>query len=146
LIQIKERRARSGFLWREGGAAFTDPSGGQDASQFPLDKAAGHLTDKTWYDGIMAEGHGFAATGAVPDQYVIESWIGLPKSALPDSGGYTFAQSVRDFTKTLRGLNSLRSRPLTASRRRQPESRKELISSSSDVATAACTSARRGHR
>ncbi|MBV9238338.1 MAG: hypothetical protein JOZ94_21075 [Xanthobacteraceae bacterium] len=69
------------------------------ASDFPLEKAAGRLRDKTWYDGIMKEGAGYAATGAAPDQYVIESWIGLPKQALPDSGGYTFTQSVRDFSR-----------------------------------------------
>jgi hypothetical protein len=68
------------------------------ASDFPLAKSAGHLTDKTWYDGIMKEGAGYASSGAVPDQYVIESWIGLPKQALPETGGYTFTQSVRDFT------------------------------------------------
>lgn len=69
------------------------------ASDFPLEKAAGRLSDKTWYDGIMKEGAGYSATGAAPDQYVIESWIGLPKQALPDTTGYTFTQSVRDFSR-----------------------------------------------
>jgi hypothetical protein len=69
------------------------------ASNFPLEKAAGRLSDKTWYDAILMQGRGYAATGAVPDQYVIESWIGLPKQALPDSADYTFTRSVRDFTR-----------------------------------------------
>src|SRR5258708_6461210 len=69
------------------------------ASNFPLAKAAGRLSDKTWYDAIMSQGRFYAATGAVPDQYVIESWISLPKQALPDSADYTYTRSVRDFTR-----------------------------------------------
>ena len=70
------------------------------ASDYPLAKAAGHLNDKTWYDGIMTAGHAYAQTGAVPDQFVIESWIGLPKEAIPDSKDYTFTRSVRDFERS----------------------------------------------
>jgi hypothetical protein len=69
------------------------------ASDYPLAKAAGRLGDKTWYDGIMAQGSACAAIGAAPDQYVVESWIGLPRQALPDSDGFTFTQSVRDFAR-----------------------------------------------
>jgi hypothetical protein len=69
------------------------------ASNFPLEKAAGRLNDKTWYDAIMSQGRAYAATGAVPDQYVIESWISLPKQALPDSADYSYTRSVRDFTR-----------------------------------------------
>jgi len=66
---------------------------------FVYEKAAGRLSDKTWYDAIMSQGRAYAATGAVPDQYVIESWISLPKQALPDSADYSYTRSVRDFTR-----------------------------------------------
>jgi hypothetical protein len=78
------------------------------ASNFPIEKSAGRLSDKTWYDGIMTQARDYAATGNTPDQFVVESWIGLPKQTVPDSGSYTFTNSVRDFARQFVRTNKRR--------------------------------------
>ena len=55
--------------------------------------------DSTWYTGIMQQGYDYALLGGVPDQYVIESWVGAPARALPETGDFTFTRSVRDFVR-----------------------------------------------
>ena len=67
------------------------------ASDYPAKKAAGTARDADWYDGVMAEGRAYAAVGGRPDQPVIESWVGAPSHAVPDSAPWTFTRSVRDF-------------------------------------------------
>lgn len=34
-----------------------------------------------------------------PDEYVVESWVGAPSRSVPETGGWTFTHSVRDFCK-----------------------------------------------
>ena len=55
--------------------------------------------DATWYIGIMRQGNDYAFVGGAPDQYVIESWVGAPSVAVPETDEWTFTRSVRDFTK-----------------------------------------------
>lgn len=74
-------------------------------SDFWRAKNAGTLTDETWYDGILEEERSYATVGGKPDQYVIESWTGQPKTVLPDSQNYTFTNSVRDFVRLLQSGN-----------------------------------------
>lgn len=69
------------------------------ASDYPAMKRRGMGDDSTWYVSILRQGYDYAMVDGAPDQYVIESWIGLPKQALPDTTGYTFTQSVRDFSR-----------------------------------------------
>ena len=70
-------------------------------SDFWQAKKSGTLSDKTWYDGIMKEERAYAAIGGKPDQYVIESWTGQPKTVVPDSEHYTFTNSARDFVRLI---------------------------------------------
>lgn len=55
--------------------------------------------DATWYIGIMRQGHDYAFVGGAPDQVVIESWIGAPSRAVPETDEWTFTRSVRDFCR-----------------------------------------------
>ncbi len=52
----------------------------------------------TWYRLTMKQGELYRAVGGSPDQFVIESWIDIPPKCLPDDSGFSFTQSVRDFT------------------------------------------------
>ena len=53
--------------------------------------------DATWYVSVMRQGYDYAYVGGVPDQYVIESWVGAPSRAVPETDEWTFTRSVRDF-------------------------------------------------
>ena len=55
--------------------------------------------DATWYVGIMRQGYDYAFVGGAPDQFVIESWVGAPARAVPETEEWTFARSVRDFSQ-----------------------------------------------
>lgn len=55
--------------------------------------------ESTWYMSIMRQGYDYALSGGSPDEYVIQSWIGLPPRILPETDNYTFTNSVRDFIK-----------------------------------------------
>lgn len=59
--------------------------------------------DSTWYVSIMRQGYDYAFVGGAPDQYVIESWIGAPSRALPETGEFTFTRSVHDFVQKFTG-------------------------------------------
>lgn len=47
----------------------------------------------------------FLAARGKPDQYVIESWTGQPKTVVPDSEHYTFTNSARDFVRLIEPEN-----------------------------------------
>jgi hypothetical protein len=68
------------------------------AADFPYLKRVGTATDETWEEGIMHEGAAYAATGAVPDEMVVESWLPTPDQALPETAPGTFTRSVLDFS------------------------------------------------
>lgn len=55
--------------------------------------------ESTWYMSVMRQGYDYALAGGSPDEYVIESWTGLPPKVLPETENYTFTNSVRDFIK-----------------------------------------------
>ncbi len=53
--------------------------------------------DSTWYVGVMRQGYDYTTVGGAPDEYVIESWVGAPSKAVPETTDWTFARSVHDF-------------------------------------------------
>jgi hypothetical protein len=55
--------------------------------------------DATWYVGVMQQGYDYAFVGGAPDEYVIESWVGAPSAAVPETDEWTLTRSVRDFSK-----------------------------------------------
>lgn len=59
--------------------------------------------DKGWYDQILYEGSNYLAVGGNPDDFVLESWVGLPSVTVPEvdtvNQVYTFTYSVRDFCR-----------------------------------------------
>ncbi len=60
-------------------------------------------TGYSWYDGLMHRAGAYKAerrNGLVPDLYTVESWLGYPMDAVPESVSYTFTYSVRDFANT----------------------------------------------
>ena len=69
------------------------------ASDYPSLKGRNVVDDATWYVSIMRQGYDYALVGGVPDEYVIESWIGAPAQCVPDSDEFTFTRSVRDFVR-----------------------------------------------
>lgn len=69
------------------------------ASNFPAAARAGIGDDKTWYVGTMQMGYDYALTGGTPDQFVIESWVGVPEKTLPDSDPFSFTGGALDFAE-----------------------------------------------
>ncbi len=69
------------------------------ASDYALHRSHGLADNETWYTSIMAQGYDYAAVDGKPDQYVVESWIGAPSAALPDSDRSSFAGSVLQFAR-----------------------------------------------
>ena len=53
----------------------------------------------SWFNGIMHMGQGYREAGGIPDQYVIETWIGLPEKSLPETDPHSFTYSVVEFSK-----------------------------------------------
>lgn len=53
--------------------------------------------DMTWYLGVMNQGNTYATVGGKPDEYVLESWIQVPKHSLPEKDKTSFTGSVLDF-------------------------------------------------
>lgn len=69
------------------------------ASDYPHLQNIGLADESTWYISIMRQGYDYALVGGAPDQYVIQSWLETPSKATPDSSGFSFTQSVRDFCR-----------------------------------------------
>ena len=69
------------------------------AADYPALKTRGLADDSTWYVSVMQQGYDYALVDGAPDQYVIESWIGAPAPCLPDTSGFTFTRTVRDFVQ-----------------------------------------------
>lgn len=67
--------------------------------------------DATWYVGVMQQGYDYAFVGGAPDEYVIESWIGAPAQALPETADWTFTRSVRDFCRRFVPLEPAKLKP-----------------------------------
>ncbi len=60
---------------------------------------AGQSSPRTWRTGILKQKTAYAQAGGAPDQIVIESWLHVPASALPESDPDTFTGSVLEFLK-----------------------------------------------
>lgn len=71
------------------------------ASDYPLRRSQEAVKPGAWYESILAQGHAYAAVGGAPAQYVIESWIGIPTEALPDTQETTFTGSVLSFARNI---------------------------------------------
>lgn len=69
------------------------------ASDYPAMKRRDLADDATWYVSVMRQGYDYAIVDGRPDQYVIESWIGAPSHAVPETDEFTFTRSVLDFTR-----------------------------------------------
>ena len=69
------------------------------AADYPHLKQLNLADDATWYISIMRQGNDYALVGGAPDQYVIESWIEAPSRSVPETKGWTFTHSVRDFCR-----------------------------------------------
>jgi len=69
------------------------------AADYPHLQRLSLADDATWYVSIMRQGNDYAVVGGSPDEYVIESWVGAPSCAVPETADWTFARSVRDFCK-----------------------------------------------
>lgn len=54
-------------------------------------------TPDTWRKGILKQKTVYAEAGGAPDQIVIESWLHVPASAVPESDPDTFTGSVLEF-------------------------------------------------
>jgi hypothetical protein len=68
-------------------------------ADYPALKRQGLGDDETWYTSVMHQGYDYFMVGGKPDQYVIESWVGAPTQAVPDSSDFTFTRTVRDFAQ-----------------------------------------------
>jgi hypothetical protein len=68
------------------------------AANFPSLNRDGEATEQTWETAIMQQGADYQATGGVPDEMVIESWVNTPSLAIPETAPDTFTRSVLDFT------------------------------------------------
>jgi hypothetical protein len=69
------------------------------AAGYPAEQRLGLADDSTWYTSILQQGYDYALIGGRPDEYVIESWVGAPSHATPETGNFTFTRSVRDFVR-----------------------------------------------
>ena len=54
----------------------------------------------SWCNGIMRMGQGYQDAGGRPDQYAVQTWIGLPEKPLPETDPHSFTYSVLEFNKS----------------------------------------------
>lgn len=67
------------------------------AADYPHLERLGRAGDAAWYVSTLRQGHDYALIGGKPDEYVIESWVGAPSHAVPETTEWTFTKSVLDF-------------------------------------------------
>lgn len=67
------------------------------AAQYPKLDELKLADDMTWYLGVMNQGNAYATVGGKPDEYLIESWVQVPKHSLPEKDKTSFTGSVLDF-------------------------------------------------
>lgn len=67
------------------------------AADYPAMRRLGIGDDSTWYVGIMRQGYDYRFVHGAPDQVIIQSWVGAPSRALPETAPWSFTRSVRDF-------------------------------------------------
>jgi hypothetical protein len=69
------------------------------ANQPRLDRE-GQATPDVWRTGMLLQGRAYAQAGGMPDQVVIESWLHVPRRAVPETNPDTFTGSVLEFLRT----------------------------------------------
>ncbi len=69
------------------------------AADEPRLARAGQSNPGTWLTGILNQKTAYAQAGGTPDQVVVESWLHVPASAVPESDPHTFTGSVLEFLK-----------------------------------------------
>lgn len=62
-------------------------------------KRDGLADDATWHLGVMRQGSDYHLVHGRPDIVNIESWVGAPTHAVPETAEDTFTRSVRDFAR-----------------------------------------------
>jgi hypothetical protein len=70
------------------------------AAGYPALTKLGLAGDATWYVSVMQQGYDYALVHGAPEQYVVQSWVGGPPRALPETDPWTFTRSVLDFHRT----------------------------------------------
>jgi len=70
------------------------------AADEPRLARAGQSRSDTWLAGILNQKTAYAQAGDSPDEIVVESWLHVPASAVPDSDPRAFTGSVLEFLKT----------------------------------------------
>ncbi len=73
------------------------------ASPAPSEMKQGKANRDTWHRELMEEARAFRAVGGRADQVVVQSWIGQPDAALPETDPATFSGSVKELLAYLRG-------------------------------------------
>jgi hypothetical protein len=71
------------------------------AADLPSQRNAGKLTEETWEKGILEQEEDYRKAGGVPDEYVLESWVGSPSHSVPETQKGTFMHSVVAFNEVL---------------------------------------------
>ena len=71
------------------------------AASLPQQLGAGTATRDSWSLGVLGQAAESCAAGVEPDQLVVQSWVGKPDAALPESDPTTFAGSVLGVLRAL---------------------------------------------
>ena len=72
------------------------------ASNYPARvHKTGQLSDQFWRDGLQQELQGYAATGMLPDQIAIQSWVGAPSHGTPEDDPMSFTGSALEVVHNL---------------------------------------------
>ena len=71
------------------------------AADYPALTKLGLAGDATWYVSVIQQGYDYALVQGAPEQYVVQSWVGGPPRAIPETDSWTFTRSVLDFQRTI---------------------------------------------
>jgi hypothetical protein len=66
------------------------------AADYPHLKRLGLAEDTSWAVGVLRQASDYVIVDGRPDELVIESWVGAPSRAVPETDEGTFTRSVRD--------------------------------------------------
>jgi hypothetical protein len=64
------------------------------AASLPQQQAEGTASRESWSRDVLRQAAEFRAAGGDPDQIVVQSWLGQPDAALPETDPISFAGSV----------------------------------------------------
>lgn len=56
--------------------------------------------DRAYYMQAMGKAYDYRAVGGQPDQWVLESWEGIPSRCTPETEAWTYTRLTRDFCRT----------------------------------------------